>query len=646
MTVAIITVGILLALGLALWFTAVGIKRSEPNKYITAGKKALKATSCAQASEIAISEVAADVVGESVDITEVAEVSKVKSGLVKLKNWWIAHRPSKRRLIQLYCAVLYNANIKGFISGEIYTSETTKYMCVPGLNCYSCPGAVGACPMGALQNGLAESGTRAPYYVLGILAIFGIMFARTVCGFLCPIGLGQELLYKARTPKVKKSRVTRALSYLKYVILALAIALPLIYGAFDIPLPAFCKYICPAGTLGGAVMLLINPNNAGLFGQLGWQFTWKFCLAIGFVVSSVFIYRVFCRFFCPLGAIYGFFNRYALIGVTVDKRSCTDCGLCVAHCKMDVKRVGDHECINCGECMSVCPTKAISWKGSKMFLHADASAEIAPTVKPLAVENGTVRIASDNGGAIDIPRDEFVAQATDIANRATFDTATAVEKFEPSAPVKAKKKPKKSAKFILEATAWILALALLVTALVCYNFVDVKDTYVPTPDPDGTVTGYNVGDVAPDFTVQLYGGEGGQFKLYDNRGKITVINFWATWCTPCVTEIPYFNHLAEDFENINVIAIHGSSSADVQKYIDRKYSIEPDGSRSYWRDYALTFAQDNIKNSQCLTYKMFGGKDEWPRTIIVDGEGKVIYNASSSFESYEDLKQTVTELIQ
>ena len=69
--------------------------------------------------------------------------------------------PSRRKLIQLYAALLYNAHAKGFISGNIYTGSL-KFLCAPGLNCYSCPGAVGACPLGALQNALAASGSRAP----------------------------------------------------------------------------------------------------------------------------------------------------------------------------------------------------------------------------------------------------------------------------------------------------------------------------------------------------------------------------------------------------------------------------------------------------------------------------------------------------
>ena len=127
-------------------------------------------------------------------IKKIEQETGVKHKRRTFKEWFFAHLPSKRRLIQVYAALLYNANIKGYISGSIYTSPTTKYVCVPGLNCYSCPGAVGACPLGAFQNALAESSVRAPYYVIGILAIFGLIFARTICGFLCPVGLCQELL--------------------------------------------------------------------------------------------------------------------------------------------------------------------------------------------------------------------------------------------------------------------------------------------------------------------------------------------------------------------------------------------------------------------------------------------------------------------
>ena len=58
-------------------------------------------------------------------------------------------RPHTRRLVQLYAALLYNANLKGFIDGHIY-SGNLKAVCVPGFNCYSCPGAIASCPLGSL----------------------------------------------------------------------------------------------------------------------------------------------------------------------------------------------------------------------------------------------------------------------------------------------------------------------------------------------------------------------------------------------------------------------------------------------------------------------------------------------------------------
>ena len=79
-------------------------------------------------------------------------------------------RPGTRRLVQLYAALLYNANLKGFITGRIYSGEG-KAVCVPGFNCYSCPGAIASCPLGSLQNALNASGHTAPWYMLGILAL-------------------------------------------------------------------------------------------------------------------------------------------------------------------------------------------------------------------------------------------------------------------------------------------------------------------------------------------------------------------------------------------------------------------------------------------------------------------------------------------
>lgn len=259
----------------------------------------------------------------------------------------------RRRMIQLITAVLYNCNITGFARGTIYQGDV-KGLCVPGLNCYSCPGAVGACPLGSLQSALVSAKYKLPYYMLGVLLLFGVFFGRVVCGFLCPFGLLQELLYKIPARKLKKSSWTRRLSLMKYVILAVFVMIiPL-----TLAVPGFCKFICPAGTLEGGVPLVIM--NESLRRLIGWLFSWKLLLTAVIIIASVFIFRIFCRFICPLGAFYSLFNRISVFGVKVDEHKCRHCGGCVRQCRMDVRKIGDRECIHCGECKEVCPAGAVS----------------------------------------------------------------------------------------------------------------------------------------------------------------------------------------------------------------------------------------------------------------------------------------------
>lgn len=257
-----------------------------------------------------------------------------------------------RRLTQVVTAVLYNCNITGFAKGTIYKGDVKK-LCVPGLNCYSCPGAVGACPLGSLQTSLVSSRYRFPYYVLGILILFGVLLGRFICGFLCPFGLLQELLYKIPTRKLKKNRVTYVLSYGKYIVLlVLVLVLPVV-----LEVPGFCKFVCPAGTLEGGIFGGIA--NPAIRDMLGCLFTWKAAVLAVIFISAVFCFRSFCRFLCPLGALYSLFNRFAFVRMVVDEAKCDHCGACEKHCRMDIRKVGDRECIQCGECTGVCHNCAI-----------------------------------------------------------------------------------------------------------------------------------------------------------------------------------------------------------------------------------------------------------------------------------------------
>jgi len=422
--------------------------------------------------------------------------------------------PFKRKCVQLYAALLVNCNIRGFITGRIYTGKA-KNICVPGLNCYSCPGAVGACPLGSLQNALGAQDHTAFFYVLGILGLFGLLLGRTICGWLCPVGLIQELIHKIPTPKIGRSRITRALSWLKYVILAgTAVLIPLLAGD-----PGFCKYICPAGIFEGAFGLLLNGTNAELLTLPRELFTNKLIILFILFLLCVFIFRAFCRFICPLGALYSFFNRISPVGVRVDREKCTGCGVCVTKCRMDVRRVGDRECINCGECIDVCAAGAISLKAGKIVLMAN--------------EGRTANCRAREGAEAKTDDKQAGGCRGGMKKRSLI--------------------------------AWGIALLILAGAAVYFNFLD------PSIERGGGDPSVIIEKAdAPGFAIQQMDGE--QFALQEHRGQVVVINYWATWCVPCCRELPYFDRLQRELgDDVYVLCIHHSMETDdVAAFIARE----------------------------------------------------------------------------
>ena len=268
-----------------------------------------------------------------------------------------------RHLIQAAWAALTNSHVSGFVTGKIYTGKL-KNLCVPGLNCYSCPGATGACPIGSLQAVIGSWNFKFAYYVIGFLIFVGAILGRLVCGFLCPFGLIQDLLHKI--PFFKKIRTFRGdklLRKLKYVIfLVFVILLPLfLTDLMGQGAPYFCKLICPAGTLEGGLPLVLL--NKAMRGAIGWLYIWKNTILIATIVLSILIYRPFCKYICPLGAFYSIFNKVSLFRSRIDGDKCVHCGKCAKVCQMNVdpvKTPNSPECIRCGRCRQACPKDAIS----------------------------------------------------------------------------------------------------------------------------------------------------------------------------------------------------------------------------------------------------------------------------------------------
>ena len=242
------------------------------------------------------------------------KTSMISKRLEHLRGW-----------IQAAATLLTNIHLPNFFKGKIYQGNV-KTVCVPGLNCYSCPAAI--------------------------------------CGFLCPVGGFQDLLHKIPCKKFSTGKL-KPLRYLKYIILLVfVILLPmLVTNSVGMGDPFFCKYLCPQGVLEGAIPLSLS--NASIRMALGKLFTYKSLILIAVVILSILFYRPFCKWICPLGAIYSLFNKVSFLRIKVENDRCVGCMQCTKACKMDVNvlETPDHpECIRCGACMKACPHNAIHYQ--------------------------------------------------------------------------------------------------------------------------------------------------------------------------------------------------------------------------------------------------------------------------------------------
>lgn len=266
----------------------------------------------------------------------------------------------RRHLVQLLSALAANPFLGNLFSGRTYRGPGKK-VCVPFLNCYGCPAALGACPVGALQSLVAPPLARLSFYVVGVIVLAGAVAGRLMCGWLCPFGFLQDLLGRL---KPEKLAIPRPFTALKFIILPLLLLLPILWlDEYGFGSPYFCRLLCPAGTLtAGVPLLLADVSYRSLVGPVFW---WKLFFLLFILVAAVLSFRPFCRVFCPLGAFFGLFNRVSLFRLSTAP-SCTSCGRCQKACPVELqlpRQQNSAECIRCLECVKACPVKAMRFTG-------------------------------------------------------------------------------------------------------------------------------------------------------------------------------------------------------------------------------------------------------------------------------------------
>ncbi len=258
-----------------------------------------------------------------------------------LKKW--------RRMTQVGIGLLFtNSFVASIWTKGIYEGPL-RSVCIPGLNCHSCPFAVLSCPIGIIQHHAAIH--LFPFYVLGYLALIGILFGRAACGWICPFGWMQDAMYKIRTKL--KFGIPRWLNHFKWVsLLLLTVILPYITAVH------WFSKLCPYGALIGAIPWSIwNPMHPvleepviepGSFGIWLWI---KIVILVGFLIWFVLAKRPFCRVVCPMGLMFSWFNKISLLKIEAEKSHCSNCKLCNDLCPVDLDVINEVDTANCIKCL-------------------------------------------------------------------------------------------------------------------------------------------------------------------------------------------------------------------------------------------------------------------------------------------------------
>jgi len=214
------------------------------------------------------------------------------------------------------------------------------------------------CPFGGVESlwGLIKAGefscALGPLNLsLGIaLIVLTLLSKKSFCGWACPIGFLGELCGHAGTKTFKRKllppkRVDMVLKLLRYVVLV--VFLVLTYRTGELILRGYDPYYLIFSGFGHGTVGLVSYITLGVL-----------------LVAALVVPMSFCRYLCPLGAVFDPFSRVGVMKITRDDAACTACGDCQTACphNLPVPELGavrSRDCTNCLECIDACPEKNV-----------------------------------------------------------------------------------------------------------------------------------------------------------------------------------------------------------------------------------------------------------------------------------------------
>jgi ferredoxin len=211
-----------------------------------------------------------------------------------------------------------------------------------------CPfGGVEAIYTYATEGNLLCSLGVSNFYILAAILLSALLLRRAFCSYMCPLGALSEWLHRLALaaglrPWKVSGRVDRALSLLKYVLLAAIVVVTwrageLLFRGYD---PCYA---------------LLSRHGADITG-------WAYVIAGTVAAASLWIRLPFCRWFCPLAAVLNPFSRFGLARVKRSEATCTGCGRCAAVCPTAIavdqsSEVTAARCLSCLSCIEACPER-------------------------------------------------------------------------------------------------------------------------------------------------------------------------------------------------------------------------------------------------------------------------------------------------